>query len=153
MGNQGLKDLLSFHVTEPQVDAGSLFPVLMNTNLADQKVRINSYSSGLLSRRELTAHCARVTNEQKVCGSTILTVDKLLLPPVGNLITMISGNPNYSRFLDLIEATNMTEMVDQPARTLIVPTNQAFENLKEEVGCFLQGYIFCIWKKGRVVLL
>ena len=47
-----------------------------------------------------------------------------------------------SRFLDLIEATNMTEMVDQPARTLIVPTNQAFENLKEEVGCFLQGYIF-----------
>ena len=57
-----------------------------------------------------------------------------------------------SRFLDLIEATNMTEMVDQPARTLIVPTNQAFENLKEEVGCFLQGYIFLIWKKRRVVL-
>ena len=45
-----------------------------------------------------------------------------------------------SRFLDLIEATNMTEMVDQPARTLIVPTNQAFENLKEEVGCILQDY-------------
>ena len=30
------------------------------------KVRINSYSSGLLSRRELTAQCARLTNEQKV---------------------------------------------------------------------------------------
>ena len=49
-----------------------------------------------------------------------------------------------SRFLDLIEATNMTEMVDQPARTLIVPTNQAFENLKEEVGCILQGYSFIL---------
>ena len=33
----------------------------------------------------------------------------------------------------------MTEMVDQPARTLIVPTNQAFENLKEEVGCFYRA--------------
>ena len=34
----------------------------------------------------------------KVCGSTIFTVDKLLLPPVGNLLTMIAGNPNYSRY-------------------------------------------------------
>ena len=53
-----------------------------------------------------------------------------------------------SRFLDLIESTNMTEMVDQSARTLIVPTNQAFENLKEEVGCILQGYIFGSGARG-----
>ena len=43
----------------------------------------------------------------------------------------------------------MTEMVDQPARTLIVPTNQAFENLKEEVGCILQGYIFLDMEEGE----
>ena len=43
--------------------------------------------------------------------------------------------------MDLIEATNMTEMVDQPARTLIVPTNQAFENLKEEVGLFYKATV------------
>ena len=43
-------------------------------------------------------------------------------------------------------------MVDQPARTLIVPTNQAFENQKEEVGCFFIGLHFWIWSKGRVVL-
>ena len=30
------------------------------------QVRINSYSSGLLSRKELTAQCARLTHEQKV---------------------------------------------------------------------------------------
>jgi len=128
-----LKDLLSFHVSQPQVTAGSLLPGLIDSNLPDQKVRINSYSSGLLSRREVTAQCARLTDEQKVCGSTIFTVDKLLLPPVGNLLEMLSGNPGNSRFLDLIKATNLTEVVNLPARTLIVPTNQAFDDLEDEV--------------------
>jgi len=135
---QSLKDLLSFHVSQPQVTSGSFLPGLINSNLPNQKVRINSYSSGLLSRKELTAQCARLTHEQKVCGSTIYTVDKLLLPPVGNLLEMLSGNPSHSRFLDLIKATNLSEVVNLPARTLIVPTNQAFDNLEDEVAARLE---------------
>ena len=68
-----------------------------------------------------------------MCGSTIYTVDKLLVPPVGNLFQMLSNNPAYSRFLDLVKAANLSEAVNQPARTLIVPRNQAFDNLEEEV--------------------
>ena len=60
-------------------------------------------------------------------------MDKLLLPPVGNLLEMLSGDPSHSRFLDLIKATNLSEVVNLPARTLIVPTNQAFDNLEDEV--------------------
>merc|ERR1719237_1457529 len=113
----------------------------MDSNLPDQKVRINSYSSGLLSRRELTAQCARLTDEQKVCGSTIYTVDKLLVPPVGNLFQMLSNNPAYSRFLDLVKAANLSESVNLPARTLIVPRNQAFA--KETVERHLLKEVLC----------
>jgi len=65
-------------------------------------------------------------------------VDKLLLPPVGNLLEMLSGNPAHSRFLNLIKATNLSEVVNLPARTLIVPTNQAFDNLEDEVAARLE---------------
>ena len=68
-----------------------------------------------------------------MCGSTIFTVDKLLVPPVGNLFEMLSANPDYSRFLGLVKAANLSEMVNQPARTIIVPTNQAFDHLEDEV--------------------
>ena len=68
-----------------------------------------------------------------MCGSTIYTVDKLLVPPVGNLFQMLSNNPAYSRFLDLVKAANLSETVNLPARTLIVPRNQAFDNLDDEV--------------------
>ena len=68
-----------------------------------------------------------------MCGSTIYTVDKLLLPPVGNLFEMLSANPVYSRFLHLVKAANLSEMVNEPARTIIVPTNQAFDDLEDEV--------------------
>ena len=40
------------------------------------QVRINSYSSGLLSRRELTAQCARLTNEQKVGSWMIIIINR-----------------------------------------------------------------------------
>ena len=70
----------------------------------------------------------------KVCGSTIYTVDKLLLPPAGNLLKMLSASPQYSRFLDLVKATNLTGLVNKPATTVIVPTNQAFNNLDEKVS-------------------
>jgi uncharacterized surface protein with fasciclin (FAS1) repeats len=131
--SQTLKNLLSFHVSEPQVTGESLLPGLIDSNLPNHKVRINSYSSGLLSRRQLTAQCARLSDEQKVCGSTIYTVDKLLVPPVGNLLQMLSNNPAYSRFLDLVKTANLSEALNLPARTLIVPRNQAFDSLEDEV--------------------
>ena len=68
-----------------------------------------------------------------MCGSTIYTVDKLLVPPVGNLLQMLSNNPAYSRFLGLVKTANLSEALNLPARTLIVPRNQAFDSLEDEV--------------------
>ena len=55
---------------------------------------------------------------------------------------MLSGDPAHSRFLDLIKATNLSEVVNLPARTLIVPTNQAFDNLGDEVVTLGHNHFF-----------
>ena len=121
-------------------------------NQGDSQIRVSSHSPGLLGRRQVLAQCARVVEGEEVCGATVLTVDKVgsssiappswpylhhllqvLLPPTGDILGVISGNPDYSRFLQLVTSTNLTSLLASPARSLLVPTNTAFQALDQEV--------------------
>lgn len=113
---------------------------------------MSSHSPGLLGRRQTLAQCARVVEGEEVCGATVLTVDKVgssftatpsrhflhnllqvLLPPTGDILDVISGNPDYSRFIELVTSANLTSLLASPGQSLLVPTNSAFQALDQDV--------------------
>merc|ERR1719319_483049 len=82
-----LKELLTHHVVSPQLDEAALASArLLPSHLENHQIRMSSHSPGLLGRRQTLAQCARVVEGEEVCRATVLTVDKVLLPPTGDIL-------------------------------------------------------------------
>uniref|UniRef100_A0A1B0C3L4 FAS1 domain-containing protein n=1 Tax=Glossina palpalis gambiensis TaxID=67801 RepID=A0A1B0C3L4_9MUSC len=62
-------------------------------------------------------------------------IECILIPPKMNLLEMLQNNPNYSKFLELVQAANLTDLLVNPEEnyTLLVPKNDVFEELDEKV--------------------
>ena len=80
-----VQDFLRFHLASLG-SAGPLLPSL----LKGHSIRMNSYSSGPLAalggEQVLTAQCARLARrKEEVCGATVYSVNKVLLPPAGDI--------------------------------------------------------------------
>jgi len=132
-----LKEFLQYHVAQPNTCLCELSNnLVLPTAMENQQIRVNSYGINHMfgGRRILTAQCARIVGgEEKVCGATLHNVDKVLLPPGGNVLQVLSSNPEYSRFLSLVTTTNVTSIVTSPGVTLLVPTNSAFNELEDSI--------------------
>jgi len=103
----------------------------------DNKVRINSYGSRLLfgdRSKTVTAQCARLVDlDNEVCGGFIHTVDKVLIPPAGDLLTILKASGHYAKFLDLVAFAELEpELSREIPHTILVPTNDAFDKLDSD---------------------
>jgi len=134
-----LEEFLMYHVTTPKRCKCDLNNNMeLQSGLVDKKVRINNYGSRLLfgdRSRTVTAQCARLVDlDNEVCGGFIHTVDKVLLPPAGDLIAIIKASGQYSRFLELLKYAEMeSELALEIPHTILVPTDDAFDNLDAEI--------------------
>ena len=65
----------------------------------------------------------------------IHTVDKVLTPPIGNLIDLIKLDARHETWLKLIQKAEMEEELNDPdvAMTMLAPTEGAFLNMDEEL--------------------
>ena len=66
----------------------------------------------------------------------IHTVDKILLPPSGNTISILKDNDDeYSKFLELIKFAELeNELSTDGPFTVFAPSNDAFEHVDEELS-------------------
>merc|ERR1712168_767705 len=138
--SQKLKEFLMYHVTTPKKCKCELENNLMlKTEMGDQKIRINTYGASVLFGDRFkvsTAQCARIVNlDDEVCGGMIHTVDKVLIPPAGDILKVITNGGKYSKFLELLEFSELQEELEAgDGKTLLVPTNSAFDKIDEETA-------------------
>jgi len=138
--SQKLKEFLMYHVTTPKKCKCELENNLMlKTEMGEQKIRINTYGASVLFGDRFkvsTAQCARIVNlDDEVCGGMIHTVDKVLIPPAGDILKVITNGAKYSKFLELLEFSELQEELEaEDGKTLLVPTDSAFDKIDEETA-------------------
>ena len=113
--------------------------MMLPTEMGNQQIRVNTYGSSLMFGDRFkvsTAQCARIVNlDDEVCGGMIHTVDKVLIPPTGDIKEVITNGGKYSKFLELLEFSGLTEELEtETGNTLLVATDSAFDKIDEETA-------------------
>ena len=138
--SQKLKEFLMYHVTTPKKCKCELENNLMlKTKMGEQNIRVNTYGASVLFGDRFkvsTAQCARIVNlDDEVCGGMIHTVDKVLIPPAGDILKVITNGAKYSKFLELLEFSELEEELEaEDGKTLLVPTDSAFDKIDEDTA-------------------
>jgi len=136
-----LKDFLMYHVTSPKTCKCDMENnKVLKTNLRSEKVRINTYGSPLdflaQEPKIMTVQCAKITSlDNEICGGLIHTVDKVLTPPIGNLIDLIKLDDRHKTWLELIQKAELEDEINnsEVPMTMLAPTEGAFLNMDEEL--------------------
>ena len=138
--SQKLKEFLMYHVTTPRKCKCELENNLMlKTEIGQQNIRVNTYGASMLFGDRFkvsTAQCARIVNlDDEVCGGMIHTVDKVLIPPAGDILKVITNGAKYSKFLELLQFSELEEELEaEDGKTLLVPTDSAFDKIDEDTA-------------------
>ena len=136
-----LKEFLMYHIASPKTCKCEMENnKLLKTGVRDEKLRINTYG-GLIPFMDtkpniMTVQCAKITHmDNEICGGMIHTIDKVLTPPIGNLVDLIKLDSKHTKWLELIQKAQMEEEINQSeeALTMLSPTNGAFDNMDEEL--------------------
>ena len=135
-----LREFLMYHITSPktcQCDMSN--NKVLKTGVRDQNLRINTYGGVIpimdKTPNVITAQCARITNlDTEVCGGMIHTVDKVLMPPIGNFMDVMKLDPKHTEWVSLVQAAEMEEELNDHTGplTMLAPTDGAFANMNEE---------------------
>lgn len=134
--NAELTSFLKYHVGKPLIKTCDLSEKMLDTENGE-KLRVNLYSthsifSNVFNRA--TVNCARLVHfDDDSCGSVLHQVERPLEAPTQTLLEMLETNEQYSMFLDLIKAANLTDLMRDMNRsmTLLVPKNDVFTEVQE----------------------
>ena len=137
-----LKEFLMYHVATPktcQCDFEN--NKRLDSGITDKKLRINMYGAVPFSlldaspRQISTVQCARLTSlDDEICGGMIHTVDKVLLPPGGNIVEVIKSSGTFAKFMELIEFAELeNELNLEGPYTILAPTDRAFEHISDSL--------------------
>ncbi|KFB52048.1 AGAP004428-PA-like protein [Anopheles sinensis] len=112
--NAALREFLEYHVVEPLIKTCSLEEKMLPTKAA-KDVRVNLYTTNPLFSTVMnraTVNCARLVHfNEETCGSVVHQIDRVLDVPKMNLMEALAANPDYSMFLCMVSATNLTELL------------------------------------------
>ncbi|XP_070556902.1 transforming growth factor-beta-induced protein ig-h3-like [Ptychodera flava] len=84
--------------------------------------------------RGLTVECVPVVDADiRGCNGVVHKINKVLIPPSGNILEIIKADSNYSSLLKAIEISGLASTLDgDGAVTLFAPNNEAFDKLPDE---------------------
>ncbi|CAG2188510.1 unnamed protein product [Mytilus edulis] len=60
-------------------------------------------------------------------------IDKVLVPPTGGIVDLVSGNKDLGTLLSLVQKANITGIIRRDPLTVFAPTNAAFSRLPANV--------------------
>jgi len=142
--SQKLKEFLLYHVATPKKCKCELENnMVLKTEMGEKTIRVNTFGASVLFGdrfRVSTAQCARIVSlDDEVCGGMIHTVDKVLIPPAGDIVQVITNAGKYSKFLELLEFSELKEDLEtEDSQTLLVPTDAAFDKIDEDTATKLK---------------
>ncbi|XP_077991404.1 transforming growth factor-beta-induced protein ig-h3-like [Glandiceps talaboti] len=145
--SQVLRQVLLHHVVPETLTTRNLGNYINDeiTALDGTTLRISSCSRSsfftVVHRGQLLVECIPIvetkidgcTVDVRGCNGIIHTVDKVIIPPSGNILEILKADISYSRLLETLEATGLAEELDKEgALTIFAPTNEAFEALSKD---------------------
>ncbi|PVD23484.1 hypothetical protein C0Q70_16756 [Pomacea canaliculata] len=128
-----LQSVLSYHVVPEEITCSGLTNnLVLDTLNSKNKLRISDYSTFPFGSRQVqTVQCAQVvTRNMASCNAIVHVIDRVLLPPRGNVLDVLSGDTNYSTLLRLVKMAGIADSLQaEGPLTIFAPTNQAFKAL------------------------
>ncbi|XP_061749234.1 transforming growth factor-beta-induced protein ig-h3-like isoform X2 [Nerophis ophidion] len=122
-----MSKVMSNHVVKGQLSSKSLYHNQELQTLGDVTLRVFVYRNNLcIENACLAAH------DKTGRYGTMLTVDKVVTPPMGTVMDVLKADDRFSLLVGAIQTAGMTEMLNQPgALTFFAPTNHAFNALPQ----------------------
>nr|XP_022325870.1 transforming growth factor-beta-induced protein ig-h3-like [Crassostrea virginica] len=135
-----LADILKYHVVSGlyHVKPDLLVNELLLDSLKGDKLRVNYYYA---AQHALTVEGARITYPDKMASNGIIhRIEKVLLPPVGNIVEVLSADGSFGTLLAAAKAAGLVEALGDGPITLMAPTDDAFNRLgNDTVAKLLQN--------------
>ncbi|ERL91857.1 hypothetical protein D910_09181 [Dendroctonus ponderosae] len=134
-----LQQLVRYHVIDGEVESTDMSnDMKIPTKDAGKELRVNLYSTLPLFTNVInraTINCARLTGfDEKVCGSIVHEVNRVLAPPTKNILEIIQDNEKYSTLRELLNGTEVEKVLQQNNRsiTFLAPTDETFALLEDK---------------------
>ncbi|XP_061895916.1 transforming growth factor-beta-induced protein ig-h3-like isoform X1 [Entelurus aequoreus] len=122
-----ISKVMSNHIVKGQLSSKSLYHNQELQTLGDVTLRVFVYRNNLcIENACLAAH------DRTGRYGTMLTVDKVVTPPMGTVMDVLKADERFSVLVGAIQTAGMTELLNQPgALTFFAPTNNAFDALPQ----------------------
>lgn len=118
-----LKSVLTYHVAPAKLTASDVVAMRKIPTLQGGSIRVQVAGSTvrLDGRSTVTATDIMATN------GVVHVIDNVLLPRrQQDVVSLLSGNPNFTTFVDLVKRAGITEGLASGSLTVFAPTNRAF---------------------------
>lgn len=129
-----LRDVIKYHMADAP-SGGSRSGDLVSSSLPGSNIRINVYRQSLPSAETVTAQCAHVVKKNiATCAGVIHVIDRLLLPPAGNLMDLLSSNETFSIMTRLLQETGLADELSKSGKsyTVFAATDDAWNEIQTD---------------------
>ncbi|KAL2077437.1 hypothetical protein ACEWY4_026941 [Coilia grayii] len=118
-----MKKLMRNHLIKDKLSSKGLYHGQELETLGGLKLRVFVYRNNLCIENACIA-----AHDKTGRFATMLTVDKVLAPPMGTVMDVLKADNRFSTLVGAIQKAGLTELLNKPgASTVFAPTNAAFQ--------------------------
>ncbi|XP_029917728.1 transforming growth factor-beta-induced protein ig-h3 [Myripristis murdjan] len=120
-----MRKLMTNHVIKGQLSSKALYHNQELETLGGIKLRVFIYRNSLCIENACIA-----AHDKTGRFGTLLTVDKVLTPPMGTVMDILKADDRFSVLVGAMQTAGMTELMNQQGvLTVFAPTNDAFNTM------------------------
>ncbi|CAC5405211.1 unnamed protein product [Mytilus coruscus] len=127
-----LSTILLYHLTNAVIRSTDAQNELTVESVAGLKIRFNIYQHR--HNKTVTVEGSKISKfDLNASNGIIHVIDKVMIPPTGGIVDLVSGNKDLSTLLALCKRANITGIIQSDPLTVFAPTNAAFDRLTSNV--------------------
>ncbi|XP_066505014.1 transforming growth factor-beta-induced protein ig-h3 [Hoplias malabaricus] len=117
-----LRKVMRNHILKEKFSSKGLYHGQELETLGENKLRVFVYRNNLCIENACIA-----AHDKNGRFATLFTVDKVLAPPMGNVMDVLKADSRFSTLVGNIQKAGLTELLNKKgAYTIFAPTNDAF---------------------------
>ncbi|XP_061473168.1 transforming growth factor-beta-induced protein ig-h3 [Rhineura floridana] len=121
------RNVLRDHIIKDQFSSKYLYHGQKLKTLSGKELRVFVYRNNLCIENACIA-----AHDQRGRFGTLLSVDKMLTPPVGTVMDVLKADYRFSTLVAAIQSAGLTETLNRPGSfTVFAPTNEAFRAMPQ----------------------